>query len=114
MHRQLLYSAGVCGAHSAMARFRFTSRVSVEIDDLHLTASISIGDSRPDDPVRRKVDDRRDLAAELAQYTTPSDLLDLEAALDRYDNADTQEIREILTEQARRRLISPRAHGPIG
>lgn len=95
-----------------MARFRFTSRVSVEIDDLRLTASVSLGGSRPDRSVRRRVDDR--LAAELAQYTTQSDLLDLEAALDRYDDADTQEIRAVLEDQARNRLFAARARSGLG
>jgi len=40
--------------------------------------------------------------AELAAYTTPSDLLDLGATLDRYDDADTEEIRAILHAQALR------------
>jgi hypothetical protein len=97
-----------------MVRFRLKSRVSIEIDDLHLTASITIGGSTPDRPTRYEVCNYCDLAAELGEYRTPSDVLDLQAALDRYDDADTQDIRAILDNQARHRLTSPRAHSPIG
>jgi hypothetical protein len=85
-----------------MARFRLKSRLSIHIDDLHLTASITISGSMPECPTRYEVDHRRDLVAELAAYTTPSDLLDLGATLDRYDDADTEEIRAILHAQALR------------
>jgi hypothetical protein len=95
-----------------MARFRLRSRVSIEIDDLRLTASITIGGSTPHRPTRHEVCDYCDLAAELAEYKTPSDVLDLQAALDRYDDADTHDIRAILDTQARHRLTSPRGHSP--
>jgi hypothetical protein len=85
-----------------MVRFRLKSRLSIHIDDLHLTASMTISGSMPAAPVRSEVDHRRDLAAELATYTTPADLLDLGATLDRYDDADTGEIRAILDAQALR------------
>jgi hypothetical protein len=39
---------------------------------------------------------RRTLQHELSSYTTPSDLNDLEAILDRYDDEDTADIRRIL------------------
>ena len=85
-----------------MARFRLKSRLSIHIDDFHLSASMTISGSTPAAPVRFEVDHRRDLAAELATYTSPSDLLDLGATLDRYDDADTEEIRAILDAQALR------------
>jgi hypothetical protein len=86
----------------ADGRFRLKSRVSIHIDDLHLKASITISGSTPDSPAWYEVDRRSDLVAELAAYTTPSDLLDLGATLHRYDDADTEEIRAILDAQALR------------
>jgi hypothetical protein len=46
---------------------------------------------------------RRTLAAELAGYTSQADLNDLYALLDSYDDGRTHEIRQILSEQSRRR-----------
>ena len=37
---------------------------------------------------------------ELSHYTTPAELLDLEATLGRYPDGDAAEIREILAAQA--------------
>ena len=42
---------------------------------------------------------RRQLLRELADYRTDADCLDLECALDRYPDAVTAEIREILARQ---------------
>jgi len=42
---------------------------------------------------------RRILWRELAQYTTSDDLNDLEAAVARYDDAETRDIRRILAAQ---------------
>jgi hypothetical protein len=42
---------------------------------------------------------RRTLWRELAQYTTTDDLNDLEAAVARYDDAETHDIRRILAAQ---------------
>ena len=95
-----------------MGWFRWKSHMSLEINDLRLTMSVSISASTPERPERREVGHRRDLAAELAQYTTPSELLDLHAALDRYDDADTEDIRAILDAQARHRLTSPWTRSP--
>ncbi len=39
------------------------------------------------------------LQAELASYTSPSDLNDMDAILDRYEDADTRDIRSILATQ---------------
>jgi hypothetical protein len=51
---------------------------------------------------------RRILAAELATFTSRSDLNDLGALLDSYPDSQTQEIREILAaQQWRRRPLSP-------
>ena len=86
-----------------MAGFRLKSRLSIHIDDLHVTASITIRGSVREGPIRYdEADQRRDLVADLAAYTAPSDLLDLGATLDRYDDADTEEIRAILDAQALR------------
>jgi hypothetical protein len=51
---------------------------------------------------------RRLLAAELATYTSESDLNDLGALLDSYPDGQTHEIRQILAaQQLRRRPLSP-------
>jgi hypothetical protein len=42
---------------------------------------------------------RRTLWRELAHYTTADDLNDLEAAVARYDDADTRDVRRILAAQ---------------
>jgi hypothetical protein len=47
---------------------------------------------------------RRQLEAELATYTTQSDINDLCALLDTYPDGQTQEIRDILCEQRLRRI----------
>ncbi len=56
--------------------------------------------------VRTQVRDTRDahatqaaLERELASYTSPADLNDLHAILDRYDDAETAGIRRILASQ---------------
>jgi hypothetical protein len=41
--------------------------------------------------------ERKSLERELASYTSANDLNDLEAILDRYDEAETAEIRRILS-----------------
>jgi hypothetical protein len=46
---------------------------------------------------------RRQLQAELATYTSQSDLNDLCALLDTYPDSQTQEIRDILADQQMRR-----------
>ena len=47
---------------------------------------------------------RRQLAAELATYTSQSDLNDLHALLDTYLYGQTHEIREILSQQQMQRI----------
>jgi hypothetical protein len=42
---------------------------------------------------------QQSLRRDLATYTTDSDLNDLGAILDRYDDSDTRDIRRILTAQ---------------
>ena len=99
----------------ARFRFRFTSHVSLEVDDLRFSASVTVaGGSTTARRARREVDHRRDLAAELATYQSPSDLTDLHAMLDRYDDADTEEIRAVLRGQARRRLPGSHLRGHLG
>ena len=44
------------------------------------------------------------LADELAGYTTPQELADIGAMLERYPDEETEEIRDILSAQAMRRL----------
>ena len=43
---------------------------------------------------------RRELERELAAYSTPAQVRDLEAILDRYPDSDTRELRDILARQA--------------
>jgi len=43
---------------------------------------------------------RRELERELAAYSTPAQVRDLEAILDRYPDSDTGELRDILARQA--------------
>ena len=50
---------------------------------------------------------RRRLMRELADYRTAADCLDLEAALDRYPDGFTAEIRDILSQQQRWNLRGP-------
>jgi hypothetical protein len=47
---------------------------------------------------------RRQLAAELASYTSDADLIDLYALLDAYPDGQTSEIREILGRQQIQRM----------
>ena len=57
--------------------------------------------------IRSRIRDRRDahaarsaLARELSSYNSPSDLDDLHAILDRYNDRETVQIRRILATQA--------------
>jgi hypothetical protein len=84
-----------------MAQLRVASRASFRSERVRVSARISISVT-----VRSlgrawggRDDDR--LVAELSHYTTPAELLDLEATLDRYPDEDTAEIREILAGRAR-------------
>jgi hypothetical protein len=56
---------------------------------------------------------RPSLASELATYTSSSELLELEAMLERYDDGETAEIRSILASQAANRRFAQR-RGPFG
>ena len=84
-----------------MFRFRVESRISIIFRDLHLDATVGIDAVVPGRSPRTPVRRARDLAAELAQYTTHAELLDLHATLDRYDDSETGEIRSVLAAQAR-------------
>ena len=95
-------------------RFRFTSRVSLEIDDLRFSAGVTIAGSTTERPVRDDVDHGPDLAAELATYSSPSDLAALHAMLDRHDDVDTDEIRAVLQGQARQRLTRSHLRSHLG
>jgi hypothetical protein len=83
-----------------MAQLRVASRASFRSERIRVSARISISVTvRSLGRAWTGQDDR--LVAELSHYTTPAELLDLEAMLDRYPDEDTAEIREILTGQAR-------------
>jgi hypothetical protein len=49
--------------------------------------------------IRESYVERKALRRELAAYTTEAELNDIEAALDRYDYTETEEIRGILASQ---------------
>ncbi|QYN35310.1 hypothetical protein K1T35_44510 [Pseudonocardia sp. DSM 110487] len=83
-----------------MARFNVASRASFRSERVRVSARISISMT-----VRSLGggwggrDDR--LVAELSEYSSHADLLDLGATLDRHADEDTAEIREILADAAR-------------
>jgi hypothetical protein len=82
-----------------MAQLRMVSRASFRSERVRLSARISISVTmRSLGRAWGGRDDR--LVDELSRYTTPAELLDLEATLDRYADEDTAEIREILSAQA--------------
>ena len=77
-----------------MAVFKLKSKASYESGGLEVRAKISI-------VVRwRDSLERRRLAAELSTYTTPRELMELEALMERYDDGETAEMRSILAAQA--------------
>lgn len=84
-----------------MAQFRVASRASYRSESLRLSARISVS-LTVHPPGRTRVGPDERLAEELGHYTTPAELRDLEAALDRYAEEETVEIREILARAGRR------------
>jgi hypothetical protein len=84
-----------------MALFRMESRVSFRSRHLRVETGVRVEWVTPQ---RNPEVATRDLASELAIYTTPAELNDLAAMLDRYPDEETEEIRSILAGQARRRL----------
>jgi hypothetical protein len=94
-----------------MARFSVASRAAFRSERVHVSARISISVTvRSLGRAWGGRDDR--LEAELSQYSSPAELLDIGATLDRYADEDTVEIREILAGQAR--AGAARAIGGIG
>jgi hypothetical protein len=82
-----------------MAQLRVASRASFRSERVRVAALLSISVT-----VRALREDRASadrLAAELGRYTTDAEILDLAAALDRYPDEDTAEIREILADRVR-------------
>jgi hypothetical protein len=78
-----------------MARFSVASHASFRSERVRVSARISI--SMTMRSLGRSWGGRDDrLVAELSEYSSHADLLDLGATLDRYADADTAEIREIL------------------
>ena len=90
-----------------MAVLKLKSQASYESGGLEVRAKISIV-VRWRDSLQRKR-----LAAELSTYTTPRELLELEAMMDRYDDGDTAEMRSILSAQAESRRFAQH-RGPFG
>jgi hypothetical protein len=78
-----------------MARFSVASRASFRSERVRVSARISISVAvRSLGRSPGAHDDR--LVAELSRYSSPAELVDLRATLDRYADEDTAEIREIL------------------
>ncbi len=90
-----------------MAVFKMKSQASYRSGDLEVRATISFV-IRWRDSLQRKR-----LAAELSTYTTPRELLELEAMMERYDDGETAEMRSILAAQAEGRRFAQR-RGPLG
>ena len=82
-----------------MGLFRMESRVAFRSRHLSIDTRV-----RVQWVTRRRREVAPDLAAELAIYTSESDLQDIAAMLDRYPDEDTEEMRSILAGQAARRL----------
>jgi hypothetical protein len=90
-----------------MAVLKLKSQASYETEGLEVRATLSI-------VVRwRESLQRRRLAAELSTYTTPRELMELEALMERYDDVETAEMRSILSAQADSRRLAQR-RGPFG
>jgi hypothetical protein len=90
-----------------MAVFKLKSEASYRSRSIDVTAKVSV-------TVRwRESLERRRLAAELSTYTTPRELMELEAMMERYEDGETQEIRSILSAQAENRRFQER-RGPFG
>ena len=85
-----------------MGVFKVKSEASYRSRGIDVKAKVSV-------TIRwRDAVERRRLAAELSAYTRPSELLELRAMLERYDDSDTAEIRSILTTQADDRRFAHR------
>ena len=94
-----------------MARFNVASRASFRSERVFVSARVSISVTvRSLGRAWGGRDDHR-LVAELSEYSTHADLLDIGATLDRYSDEDTAQMREILAGRVRRPV---RAIGGIG
>jgi hypothetical protein len=94
-----------------MARFSVASRASFRSERVRVSARISITVTvRSLGRAWGGRDDR--LVAELRQYSSHADRLDLGATFDRYPDEETAEMREILAGQPRPHSV--RAIGGIG
>ncbi len=90
-----------------MAVLKLRSQASYESEGLEVRAKFSL-------VVRwRDALPRKRLAAELSTYTTPRELMELEAMMERYDDGETAEMRNILAAQAETRRFAQR-RGPFG
>ncbi len=90
-----------------MGVFKVKSEASYRSRSVDVRARVSV-------TIRwRDAVERRRLAAELSTYTSSSELLELEAMMQRYDDGETEEIRSILATQAAGRRFAQRG-GPFG
>lgn len=95
-----------------MVRFRYQSSVSIETEDVRICARVSFSIGSRSRELRRRRS--ADLRSELSTYTTPAELHDLEAILDRYEDDETEEIRSMLADQAMSRLVRAPARRSLG
>jgi hypothetical protein len=91
---RLLLSGGVLTAVGVILRGGPGGLVL--LPGLLLLMSAPLVEGRPDADRKR----RRELQRQLAGFSTPAQRCDLEATLDRYPDAVTRELRDILTSQA--------------
>lgn len=82
-----------------MARFSVASRASFRSERVRASARFSISVTVRSPGRAADVPDGR-VAAELSEYSTHAELLDLGATLDRYPDEDTAEMREVLAARA--------------
>src|SRR5262245_23174857 len=98
-----------------MPRFRMESRFSLEFRNRRIELGVAVGGALAARPRSSRGRQRAtsDLETELAQYTTPAELLDLHSMIRQYDDEDTEEVRAILAEQAVGRSRAMAARWPL-
>ena len=81
-----------------MARFRLASRASFRSQRVCVSARFAIAI----DVWSPELEQHERMLGELEHYTTPAEVRDLEAVLDRYPDDDTAEIRAVLADRPSR------------
>lgn len=90
------------------------SRASFRFRRFRLSVTVVVEAEVPEPGSERVAPAGRTLAEDLAQFTGPAELLDLQAALDRYGDDETAEVRAVLAGQALGRQASALMTGPLG